>query len=144
MDERPEMRTPIEHIEQMTVVQERLMKFARENLKRHDAAHLAAASTKSLPTIYVEGSYVLFQYPGRPSSRTKPPMEGPFKVIKDEGNSHYLLQDLVDKKERRVHISRMKEYRLVMRSGRLNAIGIVALPRHLLIASWTHTRLIPS
>ena len=26
------------------------------------------------------------------------------------GNSHYLLKDLVDKKERRVHVSRMKKY----------------------------------
>ena len=37
-------------------------------------------------------------------------MEGPLQVIKYLGNSHYLLKDLVDKKERRVHVSRMKKY----------------------------------
>ena len=86
MDERPEMRTPIEHIQKMTLVQERLMKFAREDLKRHDATHLAAAHTMSSPTLYAEGSYVLLQYPRRPPLRTKPLIEGPFKVMKDEGN----------------------------------------------------------
>ena len=39
-------------------------------------------------------------------------MEGPLKVIKYLGNSHYLLKDLVDKKERRVHVSRTKKYLL--------------------------------
>ena len=110
MDERPKMRTPLEHIEKIAIVQERLIKFTRENLKRHDATHLNAAHTKSPPTLYAEGSYVLLQYPGHTPSRTKPPMAGPFKVLKNEGNSHYLLQDLVDKKERRVHVSRMKVY----------------------------------
>ena len=37
-------------------------------------------------------------------------MEGHFKVLRNLGNSHYLLKDLVDKKERRVHVSRMKKY----------------------------------
>ena len=81
MDERPEMRTPLEHIERMSIVQERLIKFAKENLQRHDATHLQAANKKPPPTPYSEGSYVLLQYPSNPPSRTKPLMEGPLQVL---------------------------------------------------------------
>ena len=109
MDERPEIRTPVEHIEKMAFVQERLIKFVRENLRRHDATHLQAANNRPPPTPYSAGSYVILQ-PSNPSTRTKPLMEGPLQVIKYLGNSHYLLKDLVDKKERTVHVSRMKRY----------------------------------
>ena len=37
-------------------------------------------------------------------------MEGPLQVIKYLGNSYYLLKDLTHKKERTVHVSRMKKY----------------------------------
>ena len=74
MDEKPETRTPLEHIEKMSIVQERLIKLARENLQRHDATHLQAANMKSPPALYSEGSYVLLEYPGNPPSQTKSPM----------------------------------------------------------------------
>ena len=110
MDERTELRTPDEHLERMAIVQERLFKLARDGLHRHDATYLQAANNRPPPTSYAESSYVILQ-PSNPPTRTKTPMEGHLQVIKYLGNSHYLLKDLIFKKERKVHISRMKKYR---------------------------------
>ena len=108
-DERPKLRTPDEYMQRMAIVQERLFKLARDNLKRHDDTHLQAAENRPPPTEYAIESYVILK-PSNPPTRTKTPMEGPLQVIKYLGNSHYLLKDLTHKKERTVHVSRMKKY----------------------------------
>ena len=108
LDERKESRTTDEYIQKMADVEEKLFKLARDTLKRHDAKHLQDADDRPhLP--YAVDSYVLLK-PSDTPSRTQTPMEGPLQVVKHLGNSHYLLKDLVHKKERTVHVSRMKKY----------------------------------
>ena len=91
----------------MILTQESLLARAATQLREADEARLASHSP-DLTTFAVD-SYVLVQYATTPPTRLHTKWEGPFKVVSFL-LSEYTLLNLVTKKTRTVHASRLKPF----------------------------------
>ena len=69
------------------------------------------AGNPESPVEYENGEYVLVSYPERPPTKLHPKWRGPMVVV-GHTNHVYECQDLNDMKLQKVHISRLKPYRV--------------------------------
>ena len=91
----------------MIRTQESLMTQAATRLRAADDLHLA---THSVPiTTFAVDSFVLVQYTSTPPTRLHTKWEGPFRVVSSH-LSEYTLLNLISKKTRTVHASRLKVF----------------------------------
>ena len=72
-----------------------------------DKIHLATQS-KDITSFPID-SFVLANYVAQPPTRLHTRWSGPFKVLGSE-NSEYRLLDLVTRKEKIIHVTRLKEF----------------------------------
>jgi Chromo (CHRromatin Organisation MOdifier) domain len=83
------------------------MTHAATRLRAADDLHLA---THSVPiTTFAVDSFVLVQYTSTPPTRLHTKWEGPFRVVSSH-LSEYTLLNLISKKTRTVHASRLKVF----------------------------------
>ena len=94
-------------VQSMMDVQESLISTATSLRNEADQRRLSLHVTPDpdLPA----GSYVLIQYAGQPPSRLHTPWFGPMKVISNH-LSEYVLLDLITKKEKNIHVKRIKQF----------------------------------
>ena len=78
-------------------------------LRRHaDDIHLA--SQANAITTFATGTYVLVKYTNQPPTRLHTQWSDPFQVLRHQ-NSEYTLLDLITKKQKFIHTTRLKEFR---------------------------------
>ena len=94
-------------IADMMRVQDSLITQAATRLRAADEAHLAPRSAPL--TVFPVDSYVLAQYPTAPPTRLHTKWEGPFRVV-SALQSEYTLLNLITKKHRTVHASKLKTF----------------------------------
>ena len=105
--ERPQFASLSEASTEMIRIQDDLWNKSRELRLAADKNHLATQSADI--TSFPIDSYVLASYVVQPPTRLHTKWSGPFKVVGNE-NSEYRLFDLVTKKEKLVHVTRLKEF----------------------------------
>ena len=99
-------------ISDMLKAQSRVIAIARNNLSRHDQVHMQTS-----PNVHDEfpiNSYVLVEHRSNslrkgPRSKLLPYLKGPMRVVNFSG-SKYVLQDLVTKKNKDYHVSKIREF----------------------------------
>jgi hypothetical protein len=91
----------------MILTQDTLMAQAATRLRTADDAHLATHTVAI--TAFAVDSFVLVQYTSAPPTRLHTKWEGPYKVISSH-LSEYTLLNLVSKRTRIVHASRLKTF----------------------------------
>ena len=94
-------------VQSMIEVQDSFISTATSLRNEADQLRLSlhASPDPDLPA----GTYVLIQYTGQPPSRLHTPWFGPMKVISNQ-LSEYVLLDLVTKKEKHIHVKRIKQF----------------------------------
>ena len=103
----PDTLSRTEETDRMLEVQEELISRATKYRKLADSTRLA---NYDLPDKdFAPNTFVLIQYVTKAPSRLHTPWFGPMKVISNEG-SKYLLLDLITKKEKHIHVTRIKEF----------------------------------
>ena len=105
--ERPQFASLTEASAAMIKTQDELCKRAAELRREADNAHLT--SKDKVITVFETGTYVLIQYVDQPPTRLHTKWSGPFQVLGHQ-NSEYKLLDLITKKEKLVHSTRIKEF----------------------------------
>ena len=105
--ERPQFASLSEASSEMIRIQDDLWNKSRELRLAADKTHLATQSAEI--TSFPIDSYVLASYVVQPPTRLHTKWSGPFKVLGNQ-NSEYRLFDLVTKKEKLVHVTRLKEF----------------------------------
>ena len=93
--------------DRMIQVQEELIGRSTKFRRLADSTRLA---NYDLPDKdFTPGTFVLIQYASKAPSRLHTPWFGPMKVISNKG-SEYVLLDLITKKEKHIHVTRIKEF----------------------------------
>ena len=105
--ERPKFKSLSEASSEMIRIQDDLWNKSRELRLASDKLHLATQSQEI--TNFPIDSYVLASYVTQPPTRLHTKWSGPLKVLGSE-NSEYRLLDLITRKEKLVHITRLKEF----------------------------------
>ena len=105
--ERPSFETLTAASQEMIRIQDELCETSAKLRRLADANHIA--SQQENVTEFPDGSYVLIQYVKQPPTRLHTKWNGPLKVLEHK-NSEYKLLDLVTKKEKLVHCTRIKEF----------------------------------
>ena len=94
-------------VQEMITMQNSLIEKATSLRKVSDNQRL---SNHDLPlSDYAPGTLVLIQYAKQPPTRLHTKWFGPMRVISND-KSTYTLLDLVTKKERQIHVTRIKEF----------------------------------
>ena len=106
--ERPQFQSLLDATNDMIQTQDELCQKAAELRRSSDELHLASQNDNI--TTFEIGSYVLVKYTDQPPTRLHTLWSGPFQVLNHK-NSEYKLLDLVTKKEKLVHATRIKEFR---------------------------------
>ena len=105
--ERPQFKSLSEASSEMIRIQDDLWNKLRELRLASDKLHLATQSQEI--TNFPIDSYVLASYVTQPPTRLHAKWSGPLKVLGSE-KSEYRLLDLITRKEKLVHITRLKEF----------------------------------
>ncbi len=92
---------------EMIRIQDDLWNKSRELRLAADKIHLATQS-KDITSFPID-SYVLASYVTQPPTRLHTRWSGPFKILGSE-NSEYRLLDLITRKEKVIHVTRLKEF----------------------------------
>ena len=90
------------------------MDAAKRSSEQHDSVRMSQYPTKR--TEFAVGTYVLMEHLNDklrrgPKSKLLPFLKGPLRVESSTG-SHYTVQDLVTKRNRTVHVSRLREFQI--------------------------------
>lgn len=96
----------------MRKAQSHIMEIARKNLQKHDEVHMRTEPISL--TEFPLNTYVLVEHRHNslrkgPSSKLLPYLKGPLRVINSNG-SKYTLQDIVTKRNKDYHVSRIREF----------------------------------
>ena len=94
------------YIEDLISVQDKVLDSAVQALMTADDKHVASAKSA---TVFPIGTYVLYRYTDRPPTRLHTTWHGPSRVTSYKG-SEYVLANLVNHKERSVHIKNLKKF----------------------------------
>jgi Chromo (CHRromatin Organisation MOdifier) domain len=94
-------------VQAMIQMQETLI--SRSNTLRQAADKRRLAEHSLPPSDFAPGTLVLVQYAQQPPTRLHTHWFGPMRVISND-KSAYTLLDLVTKKERQIHVKRIKEF----------------------------------
>ena len=105
--QRPRFESYSEASSEMIRIQDDLWNKSRSLRLAADKAHLANQSETI--TNFPIDSYVLASYVVQPPTRLHTKGSGPFKVLGNE-NLEYELLDLITRKEKTVHVTRLKEF----------------------------------
>ena len=100
-----------EHMINLTLIQERILKIAVENQEEHDLYVIAERSKGSTQTTYFPiNSYVLVEYETQKTSKLHSVKHGPYRVLNFIGNV-YTVEHLVRKDIRDFHVKLLSEYK---------------------------------
>ena len=105
--ERPLFESLSDASADMIRTQDELCAKSAELRRQADEIHIQSQVTNV--QTFADGTHVLVRYTDRPPTRLHTPWAGPFKVLGHE-NSEYRLFDLVSKKEKLIHVTRIKEF----------------------------------
>lgn len=105
--ERPKFASLTDASAEMIKTQDELCRRAAELRRQADHAHLT--SQDEIITIFEKGTYVLIQYVDQPPTRLHTKWSGPLQVLGHQ-NSEYKLLDLITRKEKLVHSTRIKQF----------------------------------
>jgi hypothetical protein len=87
-------------------IQKQILATAQDNLRRKDEAHVA---DQPEVTVFADGSFVLAQYETGPLTRLHTKWQGPLEVMSHK-DSEYTLMNLVSKKIKKIHASKLKQF----------------------------------
>lgn len=91
----------------MIRIQDELWTKSKQLRLEADAEHLA--TQEDIITSFAVDSYVLVGYVTQPPTRLHTKWSGPFQVLGNE-KSEYRLLDLITRKEKLIHATRLKEF----------------------------------
>ena len=92
------------YISDLISVQDKVLDIAVQALLKADAKNATSAEKA---TVFSVESYVLCRYTDRPPTRLHTKWHGPYCVVSFKG-SEYVLSNLVNHKERSVHVKNLK------------------------------------
>ena len=101
-----------QYIDELLVVQDALIKRARESQMEKDSRHLLDTDRNlQTATVFATGSYVLATHdnPAHAPAKGQPLLFGPYKVLNNIG-SWYTVQDLVTLKSRDYHVVNLRPF----------------------------------
>ena len=103
-----------EYLEKLVAAQTEILRVAQKHQREVNVGNLVAKRSASPETEYLVGSYVLVRHSDSmvgdgPPSKLQMQWKGPLRIVERDG-CIYIVQDLVNNKTSRVHVSRMKPF----------------------------------
>jgi len=100
-----------QHVEELMLAQEKIIKIAQDNQEEHDIHVIATrAQTNSHTTHFPINSYVLVDYEVQKETKLHTKKHGPYRVVNNIGTV-YTVEHLVTKSIKDFHVKLLTEYK---------------------------------